>query len=192
MYAMRLTTFGKVIISILTALILALLVFITRGMGYGSTAEAKSEISNFQNDENSFNIDGKNKVMLLSNTIEMNNIKIGVRDIKLSIFFDPDNAQIKREYFESLNLFAAVAELFGGAEVVIEGNTADISNGKDPDYDRKLSLMRAESAASYLKGRGMDVKRVMLIGNGHEKPLGDNGIGAGRRLNRRVDIYFKQ
>jgi outer membrane protein OmpA-like peptidoglycan-associated protein len=65
----------------------------------------------------------------------------------------------------------------------IEGHT-DNSGGYE--YNKKLSLLRAEAVYNYFISRGLDGNNFEIIGRGEDFPIADNSSKGGRRANRRV------
>lgn len=106
----------------------------------------------------------------------------------LTINFQPNLAAINQDSFASLQKFADTAKILNGAIIQIEGNT---SSDGDPTFNQKLSAERAKSVANYLQGMGIDSNRFIIVGNGSDKPVGDNNTEDGKTKNRRTDIYFK-
>ena len=61
-------------------------------------------------------------------------------------------------------------------------------NNGHPDYNRELSLRRANSVKNYLVKSGIEESRIQTAGFGQENPIADNSTYEGRRLNRRVEF----
>jgi len=53
---------------------------------------------------------------------------------------------------------------------------------------KDLGEKRAQAAADYLEGQGVDASRMTITNGGVNDPAGDNKTDAGRKLNRRVEI----
>ncbi len=53
-----------------------------------------------------------------------------------------------------------------------------------------LSQARANSAAKYLKSKGIDAGRVEAVGMAHTKPIAPQNTAAGRTMNRRVEVIL--
>lgn len=106
----------------------------------------------------------------------------------LSINFEVGGAGINPDSFVSLNEFANTAKLLNNTIIQIEGNTD--STG-DYNQNKQLSEDRARSIAKYLQAQGIDSSRFVIIGNGSDKPVGDNNTAEGQAANRRTDVYFK-
>lgn len=70
--------------------------------------------------------------------------------------------------------------------VRIEGNTDNTGNS---DYNRRLSLERANAVKSYLVKKGVPEYLLSTVGNGGDKPVFDNDSAESRDMNRRVDFF---
>ena len=53
-----------------------------------------------------------------------------------------------------------------------------------------LSQSRANSAAKYLKSKGIDAARIKAVGMAHTKPIAPQNTAAGRAMNRRVEVIL--
>ena len=53
-----------------------------------------------------------------------------------------------------------------------------------------LSQSRANSAAKYLKSKGIDAARIEAVGMAHTKPIASQLTSAGRAMNRRVEVIL--
>ena len=89
---------------------------------------------------------------------------------------------IKEEIEYMLNVF------FENEEFEIVGYADKTENNKN-----KLSLLRAEKMAEFLKQNGLrkDIKITKMIGKGSENPIDTNDTVEGRYDNRRVEILLK-
>lgn len=82
--------------------------------------------------------------------------------------------------------FVDIAKGFSGARIRIEGNTDNVGNSA---MNKSLSQKRAQAVADYLiTVHGFDKNRIIVIGNGSDKPVADNGTEDGRSKNRRTDF----
>lgn len=107
---------------------------------------------------------------------------------KLSISFETGSAAIAPESYATLSDFANTAKILNGTVIQIEGNTD--STG-DAAANKTLSEKRAKAVAFYLQSQGVDNTRFVVVGNGQDKPVGDNNTEDGKAANRRTDVYFK-
>ncbi|MER3330287.1 MAG: OmpA family protein, partial [Candidatus Kapaibacterium sp.] len=56
------------------------------------------------------------------------------------------------------------------------------------EYNKNLSMSRAEAVRDYLIKKGVRSDRLIANGYGEEFPVGDNTTEEGRALNRRVEM----
>jgi outer membrane protein OmpA-like peptidoglycan-associated protein len=71
------------------------------------------------------------------------------------------------------------------AHVVVEGHTDSVGKA---ETNRKLSQDRANAVRAYLVKGGVAEARLVAVGFGAEKPIGDNKTAKGRDDNRRVEF----
>ena len=95
---------------------------------------------------------------------------------------ETEKQKIRKEIEYILNIF------FENEEFEIVGYTDKTENNKN-----KLSLLRAEKMAEFLKQNGLrkDIKITKMIGKGSENPIDTNDTEIGRYNNRRVEILLK-
>ena len=77
------------------------------------------------------------------------------------------------------------------AEVLIVGHadgTPVLSGNHRSNWD--LSQSRANSAAKYLKDKGVDAARIKAVGKAHTDPVAPQNTTAGRAMNRRVEVIL--
>jgi NitT/TauT family transport system substrate-binding protein len=75
---------------------------------------------------------------------------------------------------------------FGNAYVRVEGNTDNVGSRT---ANVALSKKRAAALVDYLVTQhGLDRARFVAVGNGPDKPVGDNSTEAGREINRRTEF----
>ena len=95
---------------------------------------------------------------------------------------ETEKQEIRKEIEYILNIF------FENEEFEIVGYTDETEKNK-----KKLSLLRAEKMAEFLKQNGLrkDIKITKMIGKGSENPIDTNDTVEGRYNNRRVEILLK-
>ena len=95
---------------------------------------------------------------------------------------ETEKQEIREEIEYLLNIF------FENEEFEIVGYIDKTENNKN-----KLSLLRAEKMAEFLKQNGLrkDIKITKMIGKGSENPIDTNDTEIGRYNNRRVEILLK-
>ena len=77
------------------------------------------------------------------------------------------------------------------AQVIIVGHadgTPVLRGGHRSNWD--LSQSRANSAAKYLKGKGIESDRIKAVGKAHTDPVAPQNTSAGRAMNRRVEVIL--
>lgn len=91
-----------------------------------------------------------------------------------------------------LDRFIGVAKILDGAIIEIAGNT-DPNPNSDPldEYNKKLSLQRADTVKNYFIMNGISADRIVVVGNGSSVPVVDNDTEEHRAMNRRTDVSFK-
>ena len=75
-----------------------------------------------------------------------------------------------------------------GTIIQIEGN---INASIDTEEGRKLSEERAKTVENYFIANGIDPNRIIVVGNGNTKMIGDMNTEEGKVKNRRTDVFFK-
>ncbi len=110
---------------------------------------------------------------------------LGCGSIVHGIHFDFDSATIRPESFKLLNTLSAGLKATKTSGITVIGHTS--SEGADA-YNEKLSQRRAEAIVTALIERGNDATKISPQGRGEKQPIADNATGAGRSLNRRVEI----
>lgn len=105
------------------------------------------------------------------------------------IYFDFDSSMIPDRYLKRLDLVAeAIKEngLNNLEEILVIGHTCDLGLR---EYNRRLSLRRAQEVVRYLKKRLPEISGgVKLIGKGEDIPVLDGTDRNAHVLNRRVEI----
>lgn len=111
--------------------------------------------------------------------------KLGCGSIVHGIGFDFDSDVIRPA---SKTIIADLYEGLrqeDGTGIQIIGHSS--SEGAE-DYNRDLSQRRAQSVVTALVALGIDPSQITASGRGEDDPIADNGVEAGRSLNRRVEV----
>jgi len=101
------------------------------------------------------------------------------------LLFGFDSDQIGAPAQDNLRRFAASLQKYPNTRTLIVGHTD--SDGSAA-YNMDLSDRRAQSAASFLSGQGVNPSRISTAGRGEGEPIATNDSDAGRKLNRRVEV----
>jgi NitT/TauT family transport system substrate-binding protein len=82
--------------------------------------------------------------------------------------------------------FGDISKAFSNARIRVEGNTDNVGSRNS---NVVLSTKRAQSVADYLiRTYNMPKNRVIVIGNGPDKPVSENNSEEGKAKNRRTDF----
>ncbi len=115
-------------------------------------------------------------------------------DLKLHTLylqFDYDQAIIKPEFYEPLDVIALTLRRDPRALARIEGH-ADQLAGSEAAYNQELSERRARAVRQYLVERGgIEAERLQAVGYGFQRPREPNDPVYGNPVNRRVEIYIR-
>jgi outer membrane protein OmpA-like peptidoglycan-associated protein len=102
--------------------------------------------------------------------------------------FDIDSSSIKPAFHSTLNKLADVVVRYGKTTLTVVGHTDNVGTN---EYNQKLSERRAVSVAQYLESQRVNGMRLATAGRGELDPVQPNATEAGRRANRRVEIYVE-
>lgn len=103
--------------------------------------------------------------------------------------FDFDSANLKPAMKTELDGVAAKISASKGDETLeVIGHTD--STGPEA-YNQGLSERRAQAAADYLAGKGVNASNITVKGMGESAPVADNATSEGRAMNRRVEIMTR-
>ena len=102
-----------------------------------------------------------------------------------NIFFEFAKAVLLPESFPELDRTADFLKSNSSIVIEIGGHTDD--SGSEIT-NQKLSEKRAQSVATYLISKGVDTKRMTVVGYGELRPVAFNTDEEGRAMNRRVEF----
>lgn len=111
-----------------------------------------------------------------------------VLNMPSNITFDSDQADVKPEFYETLNSVAIVFQEYDQTLIDVAGHTD--SDGSD-DYNYDLSKRRAGSVARYLTSQQVGRDRFSVDGRGEREPIASNASASGKQKNRRVEITIQ-
>jgi hypothetical protein len=104
------------------------------------------------------------------------------------VHFDFDKAVIRPDAEPILDEAARTLGEEGEIRVSVEGHTDSIGT---EEYNRRLSLRRADAVRAYLERKGVAAHRMTVEGLGESQPVASNDTAAGRAQNRRVELEVK-
>jgi outer membrane protein OmpA-like peptidoglycan-associated protein len=102
-----------------------------------------------------------------------------------NVTFASNSTDIRSNFYDVLDSVSLVLKEYDKTVVEVAGHTDD--RGQET-YNKSLSERRADSVARYLRSRGLDSRRLMIIGYGESRPVANNTTASGREQNRRVEL----
>lgn len=121
-------------------------------------------------------------------TTDMNGLKAIRVTFEGGILFQTNKSDLSDVSKRSLTDFAASLKSNPDTDVTILGHT---DNTGTLEVNKRISLQRAESVASYLVMQGVAPSRIVKVeGMAYAEPVADNATAAGRAANRRVEVYI--
>lgn len=125
-----------------------------------------------------------------SRQAERENTTKGVASIiKTDALFDFDSSVVKDYYNNKISELANNMKNNPAYKAKISGHTDSIGN---EDYNKSLSLRRANAVREMFVGYGVEKKRLKVQGYGSAQPIADNNTKEGRAQNRRVEIEISE
>jgi type VI secretion system protein ImpK len=132
-------------------------------------------------------ISGANEV---SCTVKGEWIKIRVG---AAVLFESGKANVKPQFHSTADAIASYVEKESGPIKVVGYTDSQPLSPLNPFRDNQaLSEARAEAASELLRNKLSDPSRLQSEGRGPSEPVGDNATEAGRRQNRRVDVWIRR
>ena len=104
------------------------------------------------------------------------------------VFFDTDSTKLSDSALETLRKAAEAYKNGGGAKVAATGHTDTVG---PPEYNKSLSLRRAQSVKDALVSMGVPADRVTTAGKGEESLRVKTADGIAEPENRRVEISLQ-
>ena len=117
--------------------------------------------------------------------VDMNNDFTSVELDK--VLFEFDKAVIKEGAYEALDLIADMVSGNPTRHLEVIGHTDAKGSA---EYNKDLSLRRAQAVKAYLTGKGCESGRITASSRGEKAPENTNETAAGRAENRRVEFRF--
>lgn len=118
--------------------------------------------------------------------IGLDKVTEGYRMVLEFIYFDFNNASLKKESRDGLESIRTFLESNKNTNIEIAGHT---DSWGPRAYNKDLSQKRAQAIVDYLIQQGIDASRLIAHGYGEEQPLASNDDeNEGRELNRRVEL----
>ncbi|MBF5043503.1 OmpA family protein [Aggregicoccus sp. 17bor-14] len=103
------------------------------------------------------------------------------------LLFATNSATLSPQAMQSVNELADVLVKYPEDRIQVAGHTD--STGSD-EYNKQLSLKRADAVAQVLLSRGVKSEQIATAGAGELQPVADNATAEGRAKNRRVQLHI--
>nr|WP_136252613.1 OmpA family protein [Ningiella ruwaisensis] len=104
-----------------------------------------------------------------------------------NITFDTNKTTLDQSFYPVLEDVATVINEYEKTTLRIVGHTDSTGTA---EYNKQLSLARAEKVKSVLNQYGVDDRRVVTSGQGEFDPIASNETAQGREQNRRVELMI--
>ncbi|BBO67146.1 OmpA family lipoprotein [Desulfosarcina alkanivorans] len=105
--------------------------------------------------------------------------------LKGDVSFDLDSDVVRPGLYNELDRIAQIMIRYPQTAILVEGHTD--STGSET-YNQQLSERRANSVRNLLVQRGVQTRRINILGFGESRPVATNATPVGRQMNRRVEI----
>jgi outer membrane protein OmpA-like peptidoglycan-associated protein len=102
--------------------------------------------------------------------------------------FDTGSAEIKQGFRSTMDKLADVIITYGKTSLTIVGHTDSVGSEAN---NQALSARRAQAVSDYLRSKNVNPLRLNALGKGESEPVASNATEAGRRANRRVEIFVE-
>jgi OOP family OmpA-OmpF porin len=99
--------------------------------------------------------------------------------------FRTGSAELTPESYSVLDDIVPQFQAYPEMEFEVAGHT---DNKGNPTKNQMLSQARAQTVANYFISKGVDSKRLKVMGYGSSRPVSSNTSAEGRALNRRVEL----
>jgi len=125
---------------------------------------------------------------LIADAVEEALRERGKQIVLHGITFEFDKAQIRPESRPILEIVRESMAANPEITVVITGHTDSVGNA---EYNRRLSLERAQAVKDWLIENNISASRMKVIGKGDAEPTATNETAEGRAQNRRVEFMVE-
>jgi len=106
-----------------------------------------------------------------------------------SINFEESSNTFRSSAYPRLERVIALAGSCPFAQIQVTGHS---DSSGDEDWNKALSLKRAQAVSDFVVSRGISRDRLQVTGAGSSAPIADNATRYGRSLNRRIEIHWAE
>jgi outer membrane protein OmpA-like peptidoglycan-associated protein len=111
--------------------------------------------------------------------------KIEKKMVLKGINFETGKAVILPVSEQTLQGVLASLKAYPEVTVLISGHTDNVGND---DYNRDLSIRRAQAVKDWMTNHSINSSRIKVVGKGEAEPIASNDTSDGRAMNRRIEI----
>jgi len=105
------------------------------------------------------------------------------------VFFETDHARVRHAFYNLLGQVALTLKAHPEiGRCAVEGHTDDTG---PPEWNQRLSVLRAEAVVEFLVDKGVERSRLTAIGHAEKLPWASNETEFGRAQNRRVIFHIE-
>ena len=151
------------------------------GRNYGENINAPEYLFHSEN----FNLPDTATYQVIEQVIELNKIAVGRSIVLNNIFFDFDKSSLKPESITELDKVYELMVSNPEMKVEISGHTDNVGAA---EYNKRLSMQRAQVVVNYLQKKGIKKNRMKAMGYGFDRPIDTNETDEGRAHNRRTEF----
>lgn len=108
-------------------------------------------------------------------------------NLQSELLFETNSAVLTPDAVAQLTRIGDILKKYPEDRITIEGHTD--SRGTQP-YNESLSMRRADAVSRVLKGRGVEERQMVVLGQGETQPVAPNTTEDGRSANRRVELHI--
>jgi outer membrane protein OmpA-like peptidoglycan-associated protein len=108
-------------------------------------------------------------------------------NLQSELLFETNSAVLTPDAVAQLTRIGDILKKYPEDRITIEGHTD--SRGTQP-YNESLSMRRADAVSRVLKGRGVEERQMVVLGQGETQPVAPNATEDGRSANRRVELHI--
>lgn len=105
--------------------------------------------------------------------------------VPLYLQFDTGRAELKADGRQVVQDVVALMRAEPALQLSVEGHTDNVGQAAS---NQTLSQARAAAVRDAIVAQGIAAKRLAATGHGQGRPIADNGVEAGRAVNRRVEL----
>jgi len=136
-------------------------------------------------DETSFHPENGTETKPVQQKVELEPIKAGKTIVLEHVLFELNKAILLPEALAGLKNLETFVKRNPAIKISLEGHSDKTG---EEDFNRKLSLDRAQAVADFLIANGIDSERLLVRGFGADQPIASNEDEIGRARNRRVEL----